>query len=45
MLGVARVFVDEDQVARVERRLAANENPPLLGYVGPILLGGAKTLF
>ena len=38
-------FVDEHQAAGVERRLAANEDPPLFGYVGPILLGGAETLF
>jgi hypothetical protein len=38
-------FVDEDEAAGVARRLAANEKPPLLGYVGPILLGGAETLF
>jgi hypothetical protein len=29
-------FVDEHQAAGVERRLAANEDPPLFGYVGPI---------
>jgi hypothetical protein len=44
-IGGGPGFVDEDQAAGVERRLAANKNPPLLGYVGPILLGGVETLF
>jgi hypothetical protein len=29
----------------IERRLAANEQSPLLGYIGTILLGGVEALF
>ena len=38
-------LVDEDQMRRIERRLAPDEDPPFLGYVEAILLGGVKTLF
>jgi len=38
-------LVDEDQVARIERRLPTNEQAPRLGYIGAILLGGVQALF
>jgi len=38
-------LVEEDQMRRIERRLAPDEDPPFLGYVEAILLGGVKTLF
>jgi hypothetical protein len=38
-------LVDEHQVGGIERGLAAHEDPPLLGYVGAILLGGVQALF
>jgi len=33
-------LVDKDQVVGVERGLAADKGPSLLGYIGAILLGG-----
>ena len=39
-IGGGPSLIDEDQVVGIERGLAANEGPALLGYVGAILLGG-----
>jgi hypothetical protein len=38
-------LVDENQVVGIERRLVENEDPPRLGYIGAILLGGVQALF
>jgi hypothetical protein len=44
-VGGGPSLVDEDQVGGIERGLAAHEDPPLLGYVGAILLGGVQARF
>ena len=38
-------FVDEDEAARVERRLPPDEGPPGVGNIGALLLGGMQALF
>src|SRR3954451_24104683 len=38
-------LVDEDQAIGIERRLAANEHAPGLGYIRPLLLGRVQGLF
>ena len=38
-------LVDEDQAIGIERRLAADEHAPGLGYVRAILLGRVQGLF
>ncbi len=38
-------FVDEDQAIGIERRLAANEHAPGLGYIRAVLLGRVQALF
>jgi hypothetical protein len=44
-LVVAPGLVDEDQVRGVERGLAADKGPSLLGDIGAILRGGVQALF
>jgi hypothetical protein len=44
-IGGGPGFVDEDQTGGIERRVTANEDPPLFRDFGAILFGGVKALF